>query len=91
MYLIFKAFFHKDTFPKKLKIAKVYTLFKSGNAENVTNYRPVSVLPVFSTTLGRIKYYRIYKRLENDNLLLNKQFGFEPNNSTEHVILFICY
>ena len=32
-------------------------------------------------------YNRIYKHLENNNLLFDKQFGFQLNNSTEHAIL----
>ena len=32
-------------------------------------------------------YNRIYKHLENNNLLFDKQFGFRVNNSTEHAIL----
>ena len=71
----------------KLKIAKVTPLFKSGDAENVTNYRTISVLLVFSKILERILYNRIYKHLKNNNLLFDKQFGFQLNNSTEHAIL----
>ena len=48
LFLIFKTSLQQGTFPNKLKIAKVTPLFKSGDAENVTNYRPISVLPVFS-------------------------------------------
>ena len=50
------------------KIANVTSLFKSGDAENVTNYS------------------RIYKNQKN-NLLFDKQFEFQLNNSTEHAIL----
>ena len=32
-------------------------------------------------------YNRIYKHLKNNNLLFDKQFGFQLNNSTEHAIL----
>ena len=30
---------------------------------------------------------RIYKHLKNNNLLFDKKFGFQLNNSTEHAIL----
>ena len=70
-----------------LKIAKVTPVYKSGDAENVTNYRPISVLSVFSKILERMMYNRIYKLLKSNNLLFNKQFGFQLNNSTEHAIL----
>ena len=32
-------------------------------------------------------YDRIYKHLKSSNLLFDKQFGFQVNNSTEHAIL----
>ena len=35
-------------FPSELKIARVIPLFKSGEPRNFSNYRPVSVLPLFS-------------------------------------------
>ena len=87
MFLIVKTSLQQDTFLSKLKIAKVTPLFKSRYAENVTNYMPISVLPVFSKILERIMYNRIYKHLKNNNFLFDKQFGFLLNNSTEHVIL----
>ena len=34
-------------FPSELKIARVIPLFKSGEPSNFSNYRPVSVLPLF--------------------------------------------
>ena len=87
LFLICKTSLQQDTFPNKLKIPKVTPLFKSGDAENVTNYRPISVLPVFSKIIERIMCNRIYKHLKNNNLLFDKQFGFQLNNSTEHATL----
>ena len=34
-------------FPSELKIARVISLFNSGEPSNFSNYRPVSVLPLF--------------------------------------------
>ena len=34
-------------FPSELKMARVIPLFKSGEPNNFSNYRPVSVLPLF--------------------------------------------
>ena len=36
-----KTFLQQGTFTNKLKIAKVTLLFKSGDTENVTNYKPI--------------------------------------------------
>ena len=82
-----KTSLQQGTFHNKLKVAKVTPLSKSDDAENVTNYSPISLLPVFSKTLERIMYNRIYNHLKNNNLLFDKQFGFQQNNSTKHAIL----
>ena len=71
LFLIFKTFLQQGTFPNMLKIAKVTPLFKSHDAENVANYRPISVLPAFSKVLERIMYNQIYKQLKNNDLLFN--------------------
>ena len=53
-------------FTNMLKQQKSLTpLFKSGDPENVTNYRLISVAPVFSKILERIMYHLIYKQLIN--------------------------
>ena len=77
----------QGTFPDSLKIAKVTPIFKSGAKNNISNYRPISILPVFSKVLERIMYNRVYNHLDSKGLLFEKQFGFQKNNSTEHVIL----
>ena len=46
-------------FPEKMKIAKVIPLFKNGDLENITNYRPISVLPCFSKVLECIMYNQL--------------------------------
>ena len=84
LFLIFKTSLQQATFPNMLKIAKVTPLFKSGDAENVSYYRSISILPVFSKILERIMYNRIYKHLKNNNLFFDKQSRLQLNNSTEH-------
>ena len=70
-----------------MKIAKVIPLFKSDAEEKLKNYRPISILPVFSKILERVIYNRIYSHVSENNLLYEKQFGFQKNNSTEYAIL----
>ena len=66
---IFKASLEEAVFPEKLKIAKVIPVFKKGDKENVENYRPISILPVFSKVLERIMYNRLNQYFMNINLL----------------------
>ena len=87
LFHVFKVSIKQGIFPDSLKIAKVTLIFKSGAKDNVSNYRPISILPVFSKVLERIMYNRVYNHLDSKGLLYEKQFGFQRNNSTEHAIL----
>ena len=40
-------------FPSELKLAKVVTIFKSGESDKVNNYRPISVLSFFSKIIEK--------------------------------------
>ena len=55
---IFDSSLKSDTFPEKMKIARVIPVFKSGATSLMTNYRPISALPYFSKMLERIMYNR---------------------------------
>ena len=87
LFHVFKVSIQQGIFPDSLKFAKVTPIFKSGDKHDVSNYRPISVLPVFSKVLEWIMCNRVYNHLDSKGLLYKKQFGFQRNNSTEHAIL----
>ena len=74
----------KGIFPDDLKIAKVTPIYKADNSSNVSNYRPISVLPCFSKMLEGRMYNRLQKYSKDQNILYDKQFGFETGHSTDH-------
>ena len=85
---LFGKFIEKGIFPNALKIAKRVTLlFKVGDPSDMSNYRPISVLPCFSKILERNMYNRLCKYLTTEKLLYSKQFGFQTGLSTEHAIV----
>ena len=43
---LFEVSLESGIFPDELKIARVIPLFKAGDLANISNYRPISVLPV---------------------------------------------
>ena len=73
--------------PDKLIIAKVSPIFKNGEKDLLTNYRPISVLPCFSKILERIMYDRLYSYLPENKNFFKKQFGFRFGHSTDHALL----
>jgi len=74
--------FIQGIFPDELKSACVTPIFKGGDKMLVKNYRPVSVLPVFSKIFERVMYNRLMRYLEKHNILYQYQFGFKKNHST---------
>ena len=80
---IFNLSLSTGTFPDKLKLAKVIPLFKKGNANTLSNYRPVSILPCFSKILERLMFNRLNTFLSKFNILYDNQYGFRPGHSTE--------
>ena len=74
-------------FPGGLKIARVTPIYKGEGSSDVSNYRPISVLPCFSKILEHIMYNRLYKYLIENNILYSKQFGFQNGHSTDHAVV----
>jgi ribosomal protein S17 len=46
-------------FPDRLKYAVIKPLYKKGDKVDITNYRPISMLTVFSKVLGKTMYNRL--------------------------------
>ena len=76
-------------FPDELKIANIVPIFKSGDDMVFSNYRPVSVLPIFSKLLERLVYNRLIKFINDNKLLYDYQFGFQRGKSTEHAVMML--
>ena len=77
----------KGVFPNSMKIAKVIPVFKSGNKTSLTNYRPISILSVFSKIFEKIVYNKIISFISKYNILYSKQFGFRQGYSTVHAMI----
>ena len=75
--------------PNELKIARVIPLFKADNNMLISNYRPVSVLPVFSKILERLMYNRLYSFIIKHDVLYKYQFGFRKGHSTNMALIVL--
>ena len=72
----------EGVFPDSLKIAKVIPIFKAGDLKSVTNYRPISILPIFSKIFEKVIYKRLDDFLTKNEILHKNQFGFRAKLST---------
>lgn len=79
-----------STFPDLLKLAKVIPLHKKDCVNDVGNYRPISILPLFSKILESVIKKQITHYFESSNLLSASQFGFRANLSTTLAIEKLC-
>ena len=70
-------------FPNSLKIAKVTPIFKKENNKLITNYRPISVLPVISKIFETVIHEQLSEYFISNNLFCPQQYGFRKNSSTE--------
>ena len=68
--------------PSDWKCAKVTPLFKKGDAADMDNYGPISVLSVVSKVLERAVHCQLYGYLSEHKLLDVFQCGFRKNHST---------
>ena len=79
---LFNLSFQTRTFPSIWKTAKVIPLFKKGDKQNASNYRPISILPTISKILEKAVHTQFYAYLTENNLISPNQFGFRLKSST---------
>jgi hypothetical protein len=63
------------------------TIYKKGDKNNPSNFRPIALLPIFSKLLERILSMQLSEYLESHNLISECQFGFRKNKSTVDVMI----
>ena len=87
---LFNKSIQQSTFPQSLKIAKVIPLFKNESPLMVSNYRPISLLPIFSKIFEKLMYSRLMAFFERYKIISPHQYGFQTNKSTELAVNEIC-
>ena len=63
----------KGIVPDELKIAKIIPVHKSKAKEDISNYRPISLLPSISKILGKVVYKRTFHFIQTNKILNNNQ------------------
>ena len=79
--------FAKGIFPDIFKIATVVPVHQKGDAKDVGNYRPVSLLPLFSTIIEKSVAIRLTGFLTRFSILAVEQFGFRKGLSTTKALV----
>ena len=84
--ILFNNCMYGGVFPDVLKVARVIPLFKNGDRNNVSNYRPISLLPVISKIFEKLIHKRLVNFLDAHQVIYRKQFGFRKKHSTIHAL-----
>jgi len=74
-------------FPDDLKIAIVVPVYKSGPKSDLSNYRPIFLVPAIAKLYEKILFDQILKYMLLNNLISESQYGFLPGRSTEDALL----
>ena len=75
-------------FPSNWKQAWVKPLFKGGDKELLTNYRPISLLPITSKLIEQVVRSQLTTHLEENKLIHPLQSGFRQRHSTATTLLW---
>ena len=73
-------------FPQTLKLAKVLPIFKKGDRSLMDNYRPISIVPIFSKIIETVMCKQLTNYFESNNLLAKCQYGFRKGLSSVKAI-----
>lgn len=76
-------------FPDCLKCANVIPIFKGGDKNCFSDYRPISLLPFISRVFEKLIHSRMVSFFEKRQFFSSSQFGFRSHHSTEHGVLFL--
>ncbi len=75
-------------FPNELKIAKVIPLYKNkGKISEISNYRPISMLSVFSKIFEKLIQKQLNHFLDSNEIMNHSQYGFRRKHSTLHALI----
>ena len=85
--LIINQIMKTGVFLNKMKLAKVIPNYKKDNPTQVTNYRPISLLPVLSKVVEKTIAKQLSEYFEENKLFNQNQYGFRTGHSTEHAAL----
>lgn len=78
-----KVSFDTMEFPNSWKVGRITPIHKGGDRREVSNYRPISVLPNLSLVFERIAHSQLSIYLNKNMLIYDYQFGFRPKHGVK--------
>lgn len=84
--VLFNKILISGQFPEQWKIACVVPIHKKGCKKTVSNYRPISLLPLIAKLFEKLIHTRLYYFLNDNDFFTDSQGGFRPNRGTHTTI-----
>ena len=85
---LYSSSFQLGFFPDSLKIARVLSIYKSGEKSEIGSYRPISILSSNSKLLKKLIFSRTVQLFfEKHSISLQTQYRFRANHSITHALL----
>jgi len=66
--------------PERLKFSLIKPIYKSGDKSSPSNYRPISLLPVFSQIFEKVIYKILFDHLNNKNFIERASIWFSKQS-----------
>ena len=75
--------------PSAWKLALVHPIQKTAKSTDVSNFRPISILPTIAKIVERVVYEQLYAYFTDHHLFSSSQHGFRSNHSTDTALLTV--
>ena len=85
-YCVNLSLFH-GIVPSGAKTARIIPIYKTGDKNNINNYRPISILPSLSKIYEKVVHSRLNGYLSKHSILVPSQYGFRKQHTTSMAIL----
>ena len=86
---IFNRILTDQLFPESWSVGIIKPIYKSGDRQDPSNYRGITLLPIMGKVFTKIIRDRIEQWAEDHNKLNNAQFGFRSNRRTIDAIFVL--
>lgn len=87
---LFNQSIREGIYPSAFKIVKIIPVFKKGDCNILSNYRPIALIPVLSKILELLLKNQLYEYFESNNILMEQQFGFRKGKTTVEALNKLC-
>ena len=91
LYIIFKKCLAEGYFPRKWKKANVAPIYKKKEKNLITNFRPISLLPICGKLFEKVIFDTLYPYIFDNNFIDDVQSGYRRGDSTVKQLLSITH